>query len=44
VQTVKDATNKNVATMQDGFKRIGAAQSNWLNGAKTAFKDYADAG
>jgi lambda family phage tail tape measure protein len=44
VQTVKDATNKNVAAMQDGFKRIDAAQGNWLNGAKTAMKDYADAG
>lgn len=44
VQTVKDATDKNVATMQDGFKRIDAAQANWLNGAKTAMQDYADAG
>lgn len=44
VQTVKDATDKNVAAMQDGFKRIDAAQGNWLNGAKTAMKDYADAG
>lgn len=30
--------------MQDGFKRIDVAQSNWLNGAKTAMQDYADVG
>jgi lambda family phage tail tape measure protein len=44
VQTVKNATNANVAAMQDGFSRMDAAQGNWLNGAKSAMQDFADAG
>jgi lambda family phage tail tape measure protein len=44
VKVVQDATNANVAAMQGGFKRIDAAQGSWLSGAKTAMKDYADAG
>jgi len=44
VAVVKAATDKNVATMQEGFKRIDAAQGNWLNGAMTAMQDWADAG
>ena len=44
VQTVKNATAANVATMQDGFNRTDAAQRNWLSGATAAFQNYIDAG
>lgn len=44
VATVKAATNANVATMQDGFRRVDAAQGSWLNGAAMAFQNYIDQG
>lgn len=44
LQAQIDLTNeylpKQVAAMQDGFKQIDAAQSDWTNGAKASFSNY----
>jgi lambda family phage tail tape measure protein len=46
LQAQIDLTNeylpKQISAMQDGFKQIDAAQSDWTNGARSAFQNYAD--
>lgn len=46
LQAQIDLTNeylpKQVSAMQDGFKQIDAAQGDWMNGARSAFQNYAD--
>lgn len=42
VQALKDATTQKVAIMQDGYRRMDAAQSDWTNGMRAAMQDYAD--
>ncbi|BBP71117.1 phage tail tape measure protein [Pseudomonas sp. Seg1] len=46
LQAQIDLTNeylpKQVAAMEDGFRKIDAAQGDWTNGARSAFQNYAD--
>lgn len=46
LQAQIDLTNeylpKQISAMEDGFKQIDAAQGDWMNGARSAFQNYAD--
>ncbi|POA50289.1 phage tail tape measure protein [Pseudomonas sp. MPR-ANC1] len=46
LQAQIDLTNeylpKQVAAMENGFRKIDAAQGDWTNGARSAFQNYAD--
>lgn len=39
-QVVKDTTERNVATIRDGYVRMAQAQGDWINGAKAALEDF----
>lgn len=43
VNALNEATDARVEIIKDGYRRIDEAQGDWLNGAKRAFADYADA-
>lgn len=42
VAALQAATDKRVQILQDGYAQMDAAQSDWMNGAKKAFANYAD--
>lgn len=41
-QALQDAYNQRLIAQQYYFERVDEAESNWLNGAKDAWQDYAD--